>query len=134
MHPPCAKGKSGKKPNVAKFIAALAIRNNTQLMVMVCANSARSIALALGATARETGGRAVYILLDLKELHTSRKVLGCHADFNELVVVNAQSLNEYHDANFVLIDCKLEKHKAVVVTGQRCLKKIILCRLQCYSW
>ncbi|KAL3516996.1 hypothetical protein ACH5RR_023898 [Cinchona calisaya] len=119
-------GKRGKEPNVAEFIAALAAGNNAKLIVMICAGNAGSRALALGAAAQETGGRTVCILAGLEELHASRKALGCHADFIELVVRNAQSLDEYHGADFVLVDSKLEEYKAVLLTAQTCLKKAFL--------
>lgn len=117
------QGKRGKEPNVTEFIAALAAGNNAQLMVIVCADSAGSTALALGAAAQETGGHAVCILPGLKELHASRKALGCYADFIELVVGDARSLliNDYQYADFVLVDCKMDDHQSILVALQKCL-------------
>ncbi|XP_027108913.2 uncharacterized protein [Coffea arabica] len=135
-------GKRGKEPNVSEYIAALAAGNNSQLMVMVCAGSAGSTALALGAAARETGGCAVCILPGLDELHASRKALGCYAEFIELVVgddARSLLLNEYQDADFVLVDCKMDEHESILLAAQKCLHQKKAClvgynAIHCEPW
>lgn len=90
-------------------------------MVMACAGCAGSTTLALGAAAHQTGGRAVCILRGHKELTDSRKALGQYADSIELVTGDVHSLllHNYQDADFVLIDCKMDDHKQLLQAAQR---------------
>ncbi|XP_050387056.1 uncharacterized protein LOC126803314 [Argentina anserina] len=119
-------GQKANEPDVVEFVSALAAGNNAQLMVVVCSGAADYTTLALVAAAQQTGGRVVCILPGNEELRMSEKVLGiknmCHIDF---VIGDAQNLvsNYYKEADFVLIDCKLENHegilRAVVQMGKK---------------
>ncbi|XP_034711619.1 uncharacterized protein LOC117934110 [Vitis riparia] len=109
-------GHRAKEPDVAEFISALAAGNNAQLMVVACASVTSSTALALAAAAHQTGGRVVCILRGLEELHSSKMLLGLDACHIEFVVGEAQTLllNDYMEADFVLIDCNLENHEGIL--------------------
>lgn len=115
------QGKREKEPNVAEFIAAFAAGKSAQFMVMACEGCAGSASLALGAAAHQTGGRAVCILKGHKELQASRKALGQYADSIEFITGNVHSLllNDYQDADFVLIDCKMDDHKQLLQAAQK---------------
>ncbi|KAJ0098593.1 hypothetical protein Patl1_19949 [Pistacia atlantica] len=106
-------GQNAKEPKEAEFISALAAGSNAQLMVVACANAANSTTLALVAAAHQTGGRVVCILQGLEELKLSKKALGLDANHVEFVLGDAQNLllSHYQEADFVLIDCKLENHE-----------------------
>lgn len=118
------RGNLAKEPNVAEFIAALAAGKNAQLMVMACAGNAGSTTLALGAAAHQTGGRAICILKGYKELHASRKALERYSDAIEFVIGDPKTLllsNDYQDADFVLIDCKMDDHKQLWLAAKKVL-------------
>ncbi|KAM2384361.1 uncharacterized protein LOC126629516 [Malus sylvestris] len=109
-------GQKGNEPDVIEFISALAAGNNAQLMVIAWAGAADSKTLALAAAAQQTGGRVVCILRGNEELHLSEKILGVNVCHVEFVIGEAQNLllNYYKEADFVLIDCNLKNHEAVL--------------------
>ncbi|KAL6291379.1 hypothetical protein ACE6H2_008889 [Prunus campanulata] len=109
-------GQKANEPDVVEFISALAAGNNAQLMVVACAGAADSTILALLAAAQQTGGRVVCILRGNKELHLSEKILGINVCHIEFVIGEAQNLllNYYKEADFVLIDCNLKNHEAIL--------------------
>lgn len=118
------QGQKAKAPNEAEFISALAAGSNAQLMVVACANDANSATLALVAAAHQTGGRVVCIFQGLEELKQSKKALFMDANHVEFVLGDAQILlsSRYQEADFVLIDCKLENHEEIlraVQSGRR---------------
>ncbi|XVF73412.1 hypothetical protein PTKIN_Ptkin12aG0199800 [Pterospermum kingtungense] len=111
--------KRGKEPDVAEFISAIAAGNNAKLMVMTCAGVAGSTALALVAAARQTGGRVVCILNSLDHYVASKSALGNYGDCVNFVIGDAETLlNDYKSADFVLIDCNISDHKAVLKAAQ----------------
>ncbi|CAA2991648.1 Hypothetical predicted protein [Olea europaea subsp. europaea] len=118
-------GKRRMEPNTVEFIAALAAGNNAQLMVMACAATAGSATLSLVAAAHQTGGRAVCILRGLNELDASRKTLDRYADLVEFAIGDAWILlqNHYKFADFVIVDCKMDEYKAVLVAAQEGMNK-----------
>ncbi|XP_009372937.1 uncharacterized protein LOC103962005 [Pyrus x bretschneideri] len=109
-------GQNGNEPDVIEFISALAAGNNAQLMVVACAGAADSNTLALAVAAQQTGSRVVCILRGNEELHLSEKILGVNVCHVEFVIGEAQNLlsNYYKEADFVLIDCNLKNHEAVL--------------------
>ncbi|XWS77214.1 hypothetical protein CRYUN_Cryun01aG0242500 [Craigia yunnanensis] len=112
-------GKGGKEPDVAEFISAIAAGNNAQLMAMTCAGVAGSTALALVAAARQTGGRVVCILNSLDCYDASKSALGNYGDCINFVIGDAKTLlTDYKTADFVLIDCNISDHKAVLKVAQ----------------
>lgn len=83
-------------------------------MVVACAGAADATALALVAAAHQTGGRVVCILRGNEDLDQSEElILGLDACHVEFVIGDAQNLllTHYREADFVLIDCNLEKHQ-----------------------
>ncbi|CAK9161054.1 unnamed protein product [Ilex paraguariensis] len=112
-------GKRANEPDVAEFISALAAGNNAQLMVVASASTAASITLALVAAAHQTGGRVVCIKPGLEELQLSKQALGNSASNVEFVMGEAQNvlLNQYREADFVVIDCNLDSHEGI---SQQC--------------
>lgn len=110
------QGHRAKEPDVAEFISALAAGNNAKLMVVACSSVTTSTALALAAAAHQTGGRVVCILPGPEELQSSSEYLPLDACHIEFVIGEAQALllNEYKEADFVLIDCHLEDHEDIV--------------------
>ncbi|XWS32335.1 hypothetical protein CRYUN_Cryun23aG0150800 [Craigia yunnanensis] len=116
-------GKRGKEPDVAEFISAIAAGNNAQLMVMTCAGVAGSTALALVAAARQTGGRVVCILNSLDYYDATKSALGDYGDCINFAIGDAKTLlNDYKSADFVLIDCNISDHKAVLKAAQEVAK------------
>ncbi|MBA0554278.1 hypothetical protein Golob_013393 [Gossypium lobatum] len=114
----------GKEPDVAEFISAIAAGNNAQLMVITCANVAGSTALALVAAACQTGGRVVCILTSLHHYDASVSAVGNYGDCIDFVIGDAEKLlNEYRNADFVLIDCNISDHKTVLKTAQEGAKR-----------
>ncbi|GMP24172.1 hypothetical protein CsSME_00001534 [Camellia sinensis var. sinensis] len=111
-------GKKANEPDVdiAEFISALAAGNNDQLMVVTCAGAADSTTLALVAAAHQTSGRVICILHGLEQLRLSKDALGHNASHVEFVIGEAQNLllNNYLEADFVLIDCNLRNHDDVL--------------------
>lgn len=106
---------------MAEFISALAAGNNAKLMVIVCASIAGSTTLALVAAAHQTGGHVVCILSKLDELHASKNDLGSYANRVEFVIGDACTLllDDYKEADFVLIDCDVSDHKEVFLAAQK---------------
>ncbi|XP_022986473.1 uncharacterized protein LOC111484201 [Cucurbita maxima] len=105
------------EPDVAEFISAMAAGNNAQLMVVAYERSADHKILALAAAGGLTGGRVVCIIPRQEDLHPSRAILGLEPHYPiEFVVGEAEKLLEahYREADFVLIDCNLDSHVAVI--------------------
>ncbi|EEF50380.1 uncharacterized protein LOC8270629 [Ricinus communis] len=117
-------GKRSKQPDIAEFISALAAGNNARLMVMASAGVAGSTGLSLVAAAHQTGGQAVCILSAESDLYESRNALGTYADCVKFVIGDAKTLlsNDYKEADFVLIDCKIDGCKEVLRAAQECEK------------
>ncbi|KAK1409187.1 hypothetical protein QVD17_35712 [Tagetes erecta] len=109
-------GKMGNEPDVAEFISAIAAGNNAQLMVVVGTATARSTTLGLVAAAEQTGGRVISIFKEIEELQSSKQALGNYANRVEFIVGDAQTLllNNYRNADFVVIDCNLEHHEQIL--------------------
>lgn len=109
------QGKRAKEPDVAEFISALAAGSNAQLMVVASANAASSTSLAMVAAAHQTGGRVVSIVHGIEELQLSKRALGAEAKNVDFVVGEAPSLlvNDYREADFVVIDCELKNHESI---------------------
>lgn len=110
------QGQKANEPDVVEFISALAAGNNAQQMVVACAGAADSTILALVAAAQQTGGRVVCILRGNEEMQLSEKILGINVCHIEFVIGEAQNLllNYYKEADFVLIDCNLKNHEAIL--------------------
>ncbi|KAI7726063.1 hypothetical protein M8C21_009682 [Ambrosia artemisiifolia] len=113
-------GKRANEPDIAEFISAIAAGNNAQLMVVACAATAGLTTLGLIAACHQTGGRLICIVKGIEELQSSKKALNSEAKHVKFVVGNAQSFlsNEYKAADFVVIDCNLENHEAVLEAVQ----------------
>ncbi|KAM7272377.1 hypothetical protein ACFE04_027040 [Oxalis oulophora] len=109
-------GEKANEPNGTEYISAIAAGNNAQLMVSACASLADANTLALAAAANQTGGRVICIVPSLEELLLSKKVLGPGARNIEFIIGDAQSLllTNYKEADFVLIDCNMENHEAIL--------------------
>ncbi|KAK3040104.1 hypothetical protein RJ639_027830 [Escallonia herrerae] len=125
------QGKRAKEPDVAEFVSALAAGNNARLMVVACAGKAEAYTMqALVAAAHQTGGRVVCILRGYIELRLSIEALGRDASgCIEFVVGEAQPLllNDYKDADFVLIDCNIRNiHQRIFQAGRRQNDAIVL--------
>ncbi|XP_057952760.1 uncharacterized protein LOC131146924 [Malania oleifera] len=114
-------GKMAKEPDSAEFISALAAGNNAQLMVVACASfSSSTTLLALVAAAHQTGGRVVCILRGREELLPSREALGPDATHVKFVIGETRTLLLHHfsEADFVLMDCNLDNHEAILKAMQ----------------
>lgn len=115
------QGKSAKEPEMAEFISALAAGNNAQLMIVACAGAADSATvLALVAAAHQTGGRVICIIGLACQLIQSIESLGHNSRFVEFVTgdVNTLLMSEYREADFVLIDCNLNKCEGIIQTAR----------------
>ncbi|KAM0038985.1 hypothetical protein Hdeb2414_s0012g00376881 [Helianthus debilis subsp. tardiflorus] len=114
------QGKRANEPDIAEFISAIAAGNNAQLMVVACAATAGLTTLGLIAASHQTGGKLICIVKGIEELESSKQALNSDANHVEFVVGNAQSFlsNEYKLADFVVIDCNLENHEAVLEAVQ----------------
>ncbi|KDP28759.1 hypothetical protein JCGZ_14530 [Jatropha curcas] len=117
-------GKRGKEPDTAEFISALAAGNNAQLMVIASAGVAGTNTLPLIAAAHQTGGRVVCILSETSDFNESRNALVPYADSVRFDVGDAETLllNDYKEADFVLIDCNICDWKRVFRAAQECGK------------
>lgn len=115
------QGKGANQPDMAEFISALAAGNNAQLMVAACDGAATSSTLALVAAANQTGGRVICILPSNEHLNQSKQNLGLESTQIEFIVGEAQYIlkNNYKEADFVIIDCKLSRHERVFREIQR---------------
>ncbi|KAJ8552768.1 hypothetical protein K7X08_020161 [Anisodus acutangulus] len=114
-------GKRAKEPEMAEFISALAAGNNAQLMVVACAGAADSAtALALVAAAHQTGGRVICIIGSADKLNPSIESLGDNANHVDFVIGDANTLlmNNYREADFVLIDCNLNNCEGILQTAR----------------
>lgn len=95
----------------------MAAGNNAQLMVAAYQSSSDNKVLALAAAAVQTGGRVVCIIPRQEHLHISRQILGVESNHGiEFVVGEADKLlkTQYRESDFVMIDCNLESHVAVL--------------------
>lgn len=116
------QGNSTMEPDVAEFISAMAAGNGARLMVEVCAVSAGSTTLALVSAAHQTGGRVVCIVPGQDELQASVMQLGREAmERVEMVVGDAGEMlaGVYRRADFVVVDCDVEKHERVFEVAER---------------
>ncbi|KAL7107286.1 hypothetical protein ACP275_06G044600 [Erythranthe tilingii] len=106
-------GKSGKEPNGAEFVSALAAGNNVQLTVVACGGAPDSTALALAAAAQQTGGRIICIL---RGAYDEMHYLGQNSANIEFVFGEAKDLllSIYKESDFVAIDCNLENHEEII--------------------
>ncbi|KAL5073186.1 hypothetical protein RYX36_012170 [Vicia faba] len=111
--------KSGKEPDIAEFISAIAAGNNAKLMVVASASVVGSVMLALTAAAQQTLGRVVSISCDQNEMQESRKALGVDKKCVEFVVGDAISLllSAYKGADFVLVDCDMSNAREVFLAA-----------------
>ncbi|CAI8600775.1 unnamed protein product [Vicia faba] len=111
--------KSGKEPDIAEFISAIAAGNNAKLMVVASASVVGSVMLALTAAAQQTHGRVVSISCDQNEMQESRKALGVDKKCVEFVVGDAISLllSAYKGADFVLVDCDMSNAREVFLAA-----------------
>nr|XP_043634935.1 uncharacterized protein LOC122606034 [Erigeron canadensis] len=109
-------GKMGNEPDVAEFISAIAAGNNAKLIVIVGDATARSTTLGLVAAAEQTGGHVISIFKGTDELHFSKEALGSDASQVEFIIGDAQImlLNNYREADLVVIDCNLENHEQIL--------------------
>ncbi|KAD7480396.1 hypothetical protein E3N88_03532 [Mikania micrantha] len=110
------QGRLGNEPDVAEFISAIAAGNNAQVMVVVGAATAKSTTLGLVAAAEQTGGHVISIFNETEELHSSKQALGSDANRVDFIVGDAQTLllNNYRNADLVVIDCNLEHHEQIL--------------------
>ncbi|KAJ8536705.1 hypothetical protein K7X08_035106 [Anisodus acutangulus] len=114
-------GKRAKEPEMAEFISALAAGNNAQLMVVACAGAADPVtALALVAAAHQTGGRVICIIGSADKLNPSIESLGDNSRHVEYITGDANTvlMNDYREADFVLIDCNLNNCEGVLQTAR----------------
>lgn len=131
------------EPDVAEFISAIAAGNDAQLMVVTCGeDTSPTTLLALVAAAHQTGGRVVCIFRGLRELQSFIQALDQDTtNLIEFVVGDAERLilEGYKDADFVLNDCKLNNHEAILRamqmnSGNKCKGAIVLgCNAFCSS-
>ncbi|XP_021730443.1 uncharacterized protein LOC110697369 [Chenopodium quinoa] len=136
-----------KKPtgelDVSEFISAIAAGNNAQLMVVTCGeDTSLTTLLALVAAAHQTGGRVVCIFRGLEEFQSTMQAFGQDTtNLIEFIIGDAERLilEEFKDADFVLNDCKLMNHEAIlravqVNSGRKCKGAIVLgCNAFCSS-
>jgi len=109
--------KRAKEPDVSEFISAIAAGNNAQLIVVACGETVGpSTLLALVAAAHQTGGRVICILRSPEALESSKQAAGLDEALIEFVIGDARRviLEDYKDADFVLLDCKLENHEMIL--------------------
>ena len=124
--------KRAKEPDVSEFISAIAAGNNAQLIVVACGETVGpSTLLALVAAAHQTGGRVICIFRSLQALESFKQAVGLDEDLIEFVIGDAQRmiLEDYKDADFVLLDCKLENHEMILQGMQlsgECKEAIVL--------
>ncbi|XP_022985506.1 uncharacterized protein LOC111483494 [Cucurbita maxima] len=110
-------GQKVNEPDVAEFISAMAAGNNAQLMVVAYETSADHKILALAAAARQTGGRVICVIPRQEDLRLSQEILGVESYHGiEFVVGEAEKVirTHYREVDFVLIDCNLDSHVAVL--------------------
>ncbi|OIW07233.1 hypothetical protein TanjilG_08348 [Lupinus angustifolius] len=114
-------GQKTREPNVTEFISALAAGNNAQVMVVACAGAADSTTLALVAAAHQTGGQVICIVSGPNELNASKSALGIAALKVHFIVGQAQQLllDQYEEADFVLVDCNLDSHEEILKSVQK---------------
>ncbi|KAL2920535.1 hypothetical protein RDABS01_012026 [Bienertia sinuspersici] len=106
-----------KEPNAAEFISALAAGNNAQVMVAACAQKmVTPNLLALISAAHQTGGQITCIFPTREELQSSKRALKSDAKFVNFIIGDAKELllNEYKNADFLLIDCNLKDYDTVM--------------------
>ncbi|KAI3519545.1 hypothetical protein L1887_08749 [Cichorium endivia] len=105
------------EPDVADSISAIAAGNNAQLMVVVgAATACRSTFLGLVTAAEQTGGHVISIFSRKEDLQSSKQALGSDASRVGFVVGDAETLllNNYRNADLVVIDCNLENHERIL--------------------
>lgn len=109
---------------MAEFISALAAGNNAQLMVVACGGEPGSTMEALVAASHQTGGRVICIIRSHEHLNACNKSSLLKGGVSsrllqrqvEFVIGEPQELiaTRYNEADFVLVDCKLEKHEEIL--------------------
>ncbi|CAL5211071.1 unnamed protein product [Lathyrus oleraceus] len=106
--------KSGKEPDVAEFISAIAAGKNAKLMVVAGASVTDSVILALTSAAQQTHGRVVCISCDQTESRVDKECV-------EFVVGDAKSLllSAYKGADFVLVDCDMSNAREVFLAAYK---------------
>ncbi|KAK9724499.1 hypothetical protein RND81_05G077300 [Saponaria officinalis] len=107
-----------KELDTSEFISAIAAGNNAQLIVVACGDTVTpSTLLALLAATSQTRGRVICIFQDIDRLISIKQALS-QDDVNsiEFVVGDVERLmsRDYKEADFVLNDCKLENHEALL--------------------
>ncbi|XP_023754829.2 uncharacterized protein LOC111903283 [Lactuca sativa] len=109
-------GKMVNEADVADFISAIAAGNNAQLMVVVGGATSRSTTLGLLAAADQTGGHVISICSGKEDLQSSKESLGPDARRVGFIVGDAETLllNNYRDADLVVIDCNLKNHERIL--------------------
>lgn len=108
---------------MAEFISALAAGNNAQLMVVACAGASAAgsaTVLALVAAAHQTSGRVIFIIGSADKLIQLIESLGHNSRHVEFVIGDADTLlmNDYREADFVLIDCNLNNCEGILQTAR----------------
>lgn len=108
--------ETATEPDVADSISAIAAGNNAKLMVVVGAATTISTTLGLVAAADQTGGHVISIFKEKHELHLSKQELGSDSNKVEFILGDAETLllNNYRDADLVVIDCNLENHEQIL--------------------
>ncbi|XP_065864429.1 uncharacterized protein [Euphorbia lathyris] len=115
-------GKRGKEPDTAEFISALAAGNNAKHMVIASSTFEESITLSLIAAAHQTNGQVVCIFPSKSELQASKKALTPYKSKVKSLVGDAKTLLLKHckEADFILIDCKIEDCEEVFKAALEC--------------
>ncbi|WCJ22863.1 hypothetical protein M5689_004929 [Euphorbia peplus] len=113
-------GKQGKEPDTAEFISALAAGNNAKHMIIASSTFSESITLSLIAAAHQTNGNVICILPSKSELQASKKALEPYKNRVKILMGDAKTLLTEHskEADFVLIDCKIEDFEGVFKDAQ----------------
>ncbi|KAL3536706.1 hypothetical protein ACH5RR_000072 [Cinchona calisaya] len=104
-----------KEPESTEFISALAAGMSAQLMVEVSSEVSQST-VALAAAARQTGGRVVCILPELK-LNESQQVID-NSGLHDMVEFKTgdpfEVLPNYENIDFSLLDCKSDDYNQLL--------------------
>ncbi|GAB2294087.1 hypothetical protein Dimus_028304 [Dionaea muscipula] len=114
-------GKGAKEPDVSEFVSAIAAGSNAKLMVVASsgrgpAYTTSAIMQALVVAAHQTGGRVICIIENNILLGRYRDA-GDDPHVVEYVTGDVQRLinDDYKEADFVAIDCKLEKNHEKII-------------------
>ncbi|XP_027109735.2 uncharacterized protein [Coffea arabica] len=111
----CNPGECQKEPESTEFISALAAGMRAQLMVEV-ASEVSPATVALAAAARQTGGKLVCILPEVKE-NKSQQLIE-ESGLNDMVEFETGDpvdvLHNYENIDFSLIDCTSDNYKKLL--------------------